>query len=82
MADQKGENQHFVVDGWNEGDVAIESMVRAEVEAEYAEQLKAASSWRRFWLRRKIEREIRRRMGELLYSACTHAPPHDASHHT
>ena len=61
MREQESREQRFVEGGWKNARTATEPLVRAEVEAEYAERLKEASPWRRFWLRREMEREIRRR---------------------
>jgi hypothetical protein len=60
----------FVVDGQSRAHAAIESQIRAAVEAEYTERWQAASLWRRFWLRRAINREVEKRL-EL--SAPSHA---------
>ena len=56
--------QRFVADGYYRAYAANEPIVRQEVEVEYAEQLKAASFWQRFSLRREMATEIRRRLNE------------------
>jgi hypothetical protein len=53
------------VDGFTRAHSAAEAQVRAQVWAEYAEELEAADAWRRFWLRRRIEREIRARVEKV-----------------
>lgn len=87
MADREAKSQHFIANGRQNACVAIEPMVRTEVEAEYAEQLKGASLWRRFWIHRKMKQEIRRRIGELappdaLYETSGRAPSRRTAHST
>jgi hypothetical protein len=55
----------FIYDGIDRADSAAEPRVRAQVEAEYAQRLAAAGPWGRYWLRRAITREIRRRVRQL-----------------
>ena len=46
---------------------ALESQIRAEVTTQYAERFAKAGFWERLRLRWKIEREVRRRLDEILY---------------
>ena len=41
------------------------NQVRAEVEAKYAEEMRRAGVWKRMWIRRKVEKEIRERMRRI-----------------
>jgi hypothetical protein len=50
---------------------ALEERVRAEVAEQYATRLETAGWWKRFVLRRLMEWEIRRRLGERLCGAST-----------
>jgi hypothetical protein len=52
----------FVADGHLCACEASEPRIRKQVEEEFADQLSNAPFWRRFVLRRKIEREITRRI--------------------
>jgi len=54
----------FVVNGHGRAVDALEPVVRAEVESEFAERLKDASYWRRVLLRREMRAELKRRMHE------------------
>ena len=56
---------HFLADGHQRAWEAHEPKVRAEVEAEFADRWKEASSRARRHLREEIEREIDRRLEEL-----------------
>ncbi len=60
---------HFVEDGCRRAALAIESQIRAEVLAEYAERLERESVWGRFLLKWQIRRDIERRIAKC-------APPH------
>jgi hypothetical protein len=63
--DMKRNRSHaegVVADGNHRVRQAIEPQIRAAVEAEYAERWQAASLWRRFWLRREMNREVERRL--------------------
>jgi hypothetical protein len=52
----------FVEDGHLRARSAIEPAIRAQVVAEYADRFEAAGLWRKFLLRRAIEREINLRV--------------------
>jgi len=52
----------FVEDGHERASAALESVVCAEVQAEYASRLQDASAAKRMMLRIEIRREIRRRI--------------------
>jgi hypothetical protein len=54
----------FVVDGQSRAHAAIESKIHTAIEAEFAERWQAAYLWRRFWLRREMNREIERRLNK------------------
>ena len=54
----------FTADGKRKHAKAVEERIRRELQEEYAVRLAAAGRWRAFWLRRELEREIRRRMRE------------------
>ncbi len=54
----------IVVDGYERAYSAVEPEVRAQVLAEYADRLAEAGFWKRWRLRREIEREIVRRIHE------------------
>ncbi|MDZ4656217.1 MAG: hypothetical protein SH868_01425 [Bythopirellula sp.] len=56
----------FVCDGPARYGAALEMEVRAEVKAEYAEQLAVASFWRRLQLRWAMSREVVRRVEEAI----------------
>lgn len=62
MADQDRRASKIVADGHQRARSALEPVIRAEVEQESAEELPQFSLWRRLWVRRKMEREIKRRM--------------------
>jgi hypothetical protein len=53
---------HFVVDGPERHKAAIRRQIEAEVQAEFANQIKDASVLNRFLLRFAMRREIRRRL--------------------
>ncbi len=53
----------IVADGHSRARRAQEDAIRTEVEQSYAPPLRDASWWRRPWIRRRIEREVRRRLG-------------------
>ncbi len=57
--------QQFVADGQRRAYDAEIEHVRTEVEAQYAEELSRAGIWNRLRIRRKIKREIRKRMRDL-----------------
>jgi hypothetical protein len=52
----------FVADGYRRARSALEPKIRAEVEAEFADERKAAGWIRRWFVQRKIKSEIRRRI--------------------
>jgi hypothetical protein len=54
----------FVADGQSRARATIETQIRNAVETVYAERWQAASLWRRFWLRREMNREVERRLEE------------------
>jgi hypothetical protein len=56
---------HIVADGHERAWWANEPLVRVQVQQEYAERLCAAPLWRRWLLRRALEREVRRRLEQL-----------------
>jgi hypothetical protein len=64
MPDHHNSRQGIVADGHERAVRALEPVVRAEVEAEYAERLAAASRWKRARLKQEIRREIERRIAE------------------
>ena len=45
---------------------AVEPEIRAEVQAEFAEELGRAAFWRRPFVQHRMEREISRRIRELV----------------
>lgn len=55
----------IVADGQRRSYNAYIAQVRAEVEAKRADELAAAGLWRRWQIRREIEREIEQRMAKL-----------------
>jgi hypothetical protein len=62
VAKRSDRSSRFVADGRARARLALEPMVRAQVEQEYRGQLQQAGFWQRFWIRRKVEREIERRI--------------------
>jgi hypothetical protein len=56
----------FVVDGFERACASIEQQVRTDVIAEYADRLAAASFWQRVSLKRKLKRDIERRVAERI----------------
>ena len=62
MADRDHPESGFVADGHERARRALEPMIRAEVEREFAEELQNAPPWQQHWIRRKIQREIERRI--------------------
>ena len=64
----------FLPDGYSRMMAAIEAEVRAEVEAEYAEQWNRSSYVRRWFLAGKINREVRQRLCERLENSRPDAP--------
>jgi hypothetical protein len=64
MPDRRSSRQGIVADGHRRAVRALEPVVRAEVEAEYAERLAAASRWKRALLKQEIRREIERCIAE------------------
>lgn len=58
QADDSG----FVADGCERAHDAIEPAIRAQVEQEYTDRLKAASPFQRYRLRRELNKEIQRRI--------------------
>jgi len=64
MVRQEAKKEHFVADGCDRARIVLEPLVRAEVEAEYTEILQTASFWQRLLLRKKVNREIERRIRE------------------
>ena len=67
MSSRKSAN-HIVADGHERAFSAALDRIRAELLRRHAGELEQASFWRRWVLRRKIEREARR-------LACEVAPP-------
>jgi hypothetical protein len=61
MADRN----RFVNDGCCRAQSAAEPKIREQVNAEFAEQLKSANGWERFWLKRAIDREVNRRLEKV-----------------
>jgi hypothetical protein len=59
------QQSRFVHDGFCRAQAAAELAIRAQVIAEFSEQLAEASFWRRLWLRRTIEREVLLRLGRV-----------------
>jgi hypothetical protein len=57
-------NSDFLADGCNRAWKALEPEIRRQVEAEYAEAWKASGLLRRWFVRRRIEAEVRRRLTE------------------
>ena len=58
-------SSHFVEDGYLRAHVALEPVIRAEVEAEFEEELEQASFFERLRIRRKMKIEIERRIHEV-----------------
>ncbi len=56
---------HFVQFGYENAREAFEGELLSEVTAEFAEQLVAASWWRRMWLKRQIRRETISRLHKI-----------------
>jgi hypothetical protein len=56
---------HFLFDGCERAQAAIEPQIRAQVNAEYATAFAAAGFWGRLRLRREIEHEVARRLDEV-----------------
>ena len=54
----------FLNDGHRREVDAMEPEIRHQVVAEFEDQLRGASLWRRFWIRRRIERQIRKRLAQ------------------
>lgn len=52
----------FVQDGFSRLRAQVESEIRPQVVAKYTERLATAGPWQRFWLCRKIDREVRSRV--------------------
>ncbi|REK17996.1 MAG: hypothetical protein DWQ37_05605 [Planctomycetota bacterium] len=59
---QAANSNGFVQDGFERARAAAEPEIRAQVVAEYAERLEAASSWKKYWLWRAIDREVETRL--------------------
>jgi len=64
MSDRHNSRQGIVADGHRRAVRALEPVVRAEVEAEYADRLAAVPRWKRARLRREMQQEIERRIAE------------------
>lgn len=64
MSQRDPRKNGFVEDGRRRAQSAAEPAIRAEVEREFAAQLQQASFLKRSWVRRRIEREIKRRVAE------------------
>jgi len=64
MPDRHNSRQGIVADGHRRAVRALEPVVRAEVEAEYADRLTAAPRRERARLRREMRRETERRIAE------------------
>ena len=62
MADQDHRESRFVADGCERARCALEPVIRAEVEQEFAQELREAPLYKRYWVRQKIRREIQRRI--------------------
>ncbi|MCO6436066.1 MAG: hypothetical protein J5J06_03170 [Phycisphaerae bacterium] len=58
-AKSRRKSDHFVADGRERVEKDLMMSIRAEVEARFADQLHEAGWWRRWRLRRQIDREIR-----------------------
>ena len=52
----------FMKGGYKRARTAHESRIRNEVEREFAAEIKKASWWRRFLIRRRMKREIEERL--------------------
>ena len=61
--DQTDSND-FVVDGYERALVGIEAEVRPEIESKYADEWNASGLLKRWFLQRRIEREIAERVAE------------------
>lgn len=59
------DSQNLVADGCGRARKAVAPGVRAEVERAYAEQLRTAGWLARWLLRRRIDREVARRVAEV-----------------
>jgi hypothetical protein len=62
VSDRDERASGFVADGCERARRALEPAIRAEVEQEFAAELRQAPFWRRYWVRRKIQGEIERRI--------------------
>ena len=60
-----GSNQPIIADGQARAYKANIARVRAEVEREFSDSLAKAGYWRRFLLRLRMTREVRRRMDKV-----------------
>lgn len=58
----KTDNSHFVADGRGRAWTAIEPAVREQVEEEFAAEWNASSVVHRWFLQRRIDREVARRI--------------------
>ena len=59
-------NGRFVQDGRSRLQAQIETELRPQVTAEYAERLASAGLWKRFWLRKEIDREVSYRASKMV----------------
>ena len=62
MSEADRRSSRFIADGRERARRALEPVVRAEVEQVSAAELRQAPVWQRYWVRRKIQREIERRI--------------------
>lgn len=60
-----GKETSFVADGHDRARRANEAAVRTAVEQAYTAELETASFWHRLIIRRRIKREIKRRLDRL-----------------
>ena len=58
----QADDTRFVQDGSQRAHDAIEPAIRAQVEPEYADRLKAATLIQRYMLHRELNKEIQRRI--------------------
>ena len=64
MKEHRAQKNKFLSDGPRRAAEALAPEIRAEVEAEFERQLRSVPRWRRFWIRCRIEREIRKRLAD------------------
>ncbi len=61
----RNKDSHFIADGYERAREASFDRIRVQVEAEYAERLRAANWARRLLLKAEMRREIERRLDRI-----------------